>query len=105
MLDNGVPGESRHPFDQLELALQQWSREGLKGYMTNFIKKAEKEVSINPYIYHRLMLTARRRLAMVEHLKELPSSVQPDCTWFISQRYPGKEGTEETCNKGHSGLK
>jgi hypothetical protein len=45
ILQNGVPEDSRHPFDQLEQALQQWAIEGLNGYMTDFVRKTEKEVS------------------------------------------------------------
>jgi hypothetical protein len=45
ILQNGVPEASRHPFDQLEQALQQWAIEGLNGYMTDFVRKTEKEVS------------------------------------------------------------
>ena len=45
ILQNGVPEDSRHPFDQLEQALQQWAVEGLNGYMTDFVRKTEKEVS------------------------------------------------------------
>lgn len=45
ILQNGVSEDSRHPFDQLEQALQQWAIEGLNGYMTDFVRKTEKEVS------------------------------------------------------------
>jgi hypothetical protein len=45
ILQNSVPEDSRHPFDQLEQALQQWAVEGLNGYMTDFVRKTEKEVS------------------------------------------------------------
>jgi hypothetical protein len=39
------------------------------------------------------------------YVEELSTSLQPNCTWVVRQRYSEKAGTEETRSKGDSGLK
>jgi hypothetical protein len=51
------------------------------------------------------MLLARGRLAMGIYVEELSTSLQPNRTWVVRQRYPEKTGTEETRAKGDSILK